>query len=73
MTGLVKYRSLCHGYSQIGKSPATGVSTKAYFQAIKQLLDMRVFSAISVAQMIIGPESTPPTLTARVEPVLFFS
>lgn len=31
MTGLVKYRSLCHGYSQIGKSPATGVSTKAYF------------------------------------------
>jgi hypothetical protein len=56
----------------MGKSPATGVSTKAYLQTIKQLLDMREFSAILVAQTIIGPEYTPPALTAPVEPVLFF-
>jgi hypothetical protein len=71
--GLVRYRFLCHGYCQMGKSPATGVSTKAYLQTIKQLLDMREFSAILVAQTIIGPEYTPPALTAPVEPVLFFS
>lgn len=71
--GLVRYRFLCYGYCRIGKSPATGVSTKAYFPTIKQLLNMRKFSVISVAQMMIGPESTPPALTAPVEPVLFFS
>lgn len=57
--GLVRYRSLCHGYCQIGKSPATGMSTKAYLVTINQLLDMHEFSAILVAQMMIGPESTP--------------
>lgn len=71
--GLVTYQFSCHGYCQIGKSPATGVSTKAYFQAIKQLLDMREFSAILVAQMIMVQNSHRPGLPPQLIPSYFFS